>query len=77
MYKFINHEIFISIKMKFKYKIIFVEILESQRQYLSELNKDTSINKEVFRRHLYLIDLKEERLKMLEKNKFWAGKLQG
>ena len=51
--------------MNEKTKIIFVEMLESQRQYLSELNKDPSINEEVIRQQLYQIDLEEERLKMI------------
>ncbi|NML71356.1 Na+/H+ antiporter [Chryseobacterium sp. RP-3-3] len=51
--------------MNEKNKIIFVEILESQRQYLSELNKDITINEEVIRQQLYQIDLEEERLKMI------------
>lgn len=46
-------------------KAIFVELLESQRQYLSELNKDVSINEEIIRKQLYQIDLEEERLKII------------
>jgi len=46
-------------------KLIFVEVLESQRQYLSELNKDPSINEEIIRQQLYQIDLEEERLKII------------
>ena len=46
-------------------KMIFVEILESQREYLTELNKDISINEEIIRNQLYQIDLEEERLKMI------------
>ncbi|KIO77609.1 sodium:hydrogen antiporter [Pedobacter lusitanus] len=51
--------------MNEKTKTIFIELLESQRQYLSELNKDVSINEELIRQQLYQIDLEEERLKML------------
>jgi Na+/H+ antiporter len=46
-------------------KAIFFEVLETQRQYLSELNKDPSINEEIIRQQLYQIDLEEERLKMI------------
>ncbi|RQO30826.1 Na+/H+ antiporter [Taibaiella sp. KBW10] len=46
-------------------KGIFVELLESQRQYLSELNKDPSINEDIIRQQLYQIDLEEERLKVI------------
>jgi len=48
-----------------KKKAIFVEILESQRQYLTELNKDPKIDEEMIRQQLYQIDLEEERLKII------------
>ncbi len=46
-------------------KAIFIEMLDSQREYLTELNKDVSIDEEIIRNQLYQIDLEEERLKML------------
>ncbi|WP_262148358.1 Na+/H+ antiporter [Chryseobacterium foetidum] len=46
-------------------KQIFVEILESQREYLTELNQDPAINEEIIRHQLYQIDLEEERLKII------------
>ncbi|WP_231458493.1 Na+/H+ antiporter [Pedobacter sp. Leaf132] len=46
-------------------KSIFVEMLESQRHYLTELNKDPKINEEIIRQQLYQIDLEEERLKII------------
>ncbi|MNU83558.1 Sodium, potassium, lithium and rubidium/H(+) antiporter [compost metagenome] len=46
-----------------KTKALFIEVLESQREYLTELNKDPKINEEIIRRQLYQIDLEEERLK--------------
>jgi Na+/H+ antiporter len=51
--------------MNAKTKAIFIELLEIQREYLSELNKDPSINEEIIRTQLYQIDLEEERLKMI------------
>ncbi|WP_338870142.1 Na+/H+ antiporter [Spirosoma sp. SC4-14] len=51
--------------MNEKTKAIFVELLESQRQYLSELNKDPKIDEEIIRQQLYQIDLEEERLKII------------
>lgn len=51
--------------MNEKTKIIFVELLESQRQYLTELNKNSSINEELIQQQLYQIDLEEERLKVI------------
>lgn len=44
-------------------KVIFYEMLETQRRYLADLNKDPSIDEEVIRMQLYLIDLEEERMK--------------
>jgi len=38
-------------------------MLDHQRRYLSELNKDPSIVEELIRAQLYQIDLEEERLK--------------
>lgn len=51
--------------MNEKTKSIFVELLESQRQYLTELNKDPTINEDMIRQQLYQIDLEEERLKVI------------
>lgn len=50
--------------MNEKTKKIFLEMLESQRQYLNALNKDPKIEEEIIRQQLYQIDLEEERLKM-------------
>jgi Na+/H+ antiporter len=46
-------------------KAIFVALLESQRAYLTELNKDPKIDEEIIRKQLYQIDLEEERLKII------------
>lgn len=51
--------------MSEKNKAVFFEMLESQRQFLAELNKDVSINEEIIRHQLYQIDLEEERLRMI------------
>lgn len=51
--------------MNEKTKAIFIEMLEIQREYLTELNKDPSINEEIIRTQLYQIDLEEERLKII------------
>lgn len=51
--------------MNDKTKSIFKEMLDSQREYLADLNKDPSIDEEVIRRQLYQIDLEEERLRNL------------
>jgi hypothetical protein len=46
-------------------KLVFLEMLESQRKYLVNLNKEPHIDEEVIRWQLYLIDLEEERVKTL------------
>ncbi|HTN18026.1 MAG TPA: hypothetical protein VL092_10120, partial [Chitinophagaceae bacterium] len=51
--------------MNDKTKAILYELLESQRQYLSALNKEASVNEEIIRQQLYQIDLEEERLKVI------------
>lgn len=51
--------------MNEKTKVIFIELLESQRQFLSELNKDPKIDEEIIRQQLYQLDLEEERLRII------------
>ncbi len=48
-----------------KTKPIFIELIQSQRQFLSELNKDNSIDEDIIRRHIYQLDLEEERVKIV------------
>lgn len=48
-----------------KTKAVFGELLESQRQYLTQLNKNPTIDEDLIRQQLYQIDLEEERLKLL------------
>jgi len=43
----------------------YLQMLESQRQYLVEQNKDLKVDEELIRLQLYQIDLEEERLRML------------
>jgi Na+/H+ antiporter len=52
-------------QMSVQTKAIFVALLESQRAYLTELNKDPKIDEEIIRQQLYQIDLEEERLKII------------
>jgi CPA1 family monovalent cation:H+ antiporter len=51
--------------MNEKTKLIFFEMLESQRKFLEDLNKDPHIDEEIIREQLYLIDLEEERMKSM------------
>ncbi len=46
-------------------KVLLTELLESQRDYLTELNKDPKIDEEIIRQQLYQLDLEEERLKII------------
>lgn len=43
---------------------VVLEMLDSQRQHLMEINRDPKVNEEIIRQELYLIDLEEERLRM-------------
>lgn len=47
-----------------KKKALFLELLDSQRRFLSALNSDPEIDEGVIRAQLYRIDLEEERLKV-------------
>lgn len=51
--------------MNEKTRGMFVEVLEIQRKYLTELNNDPDISEEIIRQQLYQIDLEEERLKII------------
>ncbi|MEO6548993.1 MAG: Na+/H+ antiporter [Ferruginibacter sp.] len=46
-------------------RTIFLAMLESQREFLVELNKDPAFDEEIIRHQLYQIDLEEERVKGL------------
>lgn len=46
-------------------KILLIEVLEVQRAFLTELNKDPSINEDIIQTQLYQLDLEEERLKII------------
>lgn len=46
-------------------KKIYLDFLDTQREFLVEKNKDLAVNEELVRRQLYLTDLEEERVKAL------------
>ena len=48
-----------------KNKKMYFEMLNSQRAFLMQANLDPSLNEEIIRHQLYLIDLEEERIKLL------------
>lgn len=51
--------------MSEKAKGAFLQLLESQRVYLTELNKDPDVDEEIIRAELYQIDLEEERIRRI------------
>jgi monovalent cation/hydrogen antiporter len=48
-----------------KTKKMYFEMLNSQRAFLIQANRDPLLNEEIVRHQLYLIDLEEERIKLL------------
>lgn len=46
-------------------KILLIEVLEVQRSFLTELNKDPDFDEEIIRIQLHQLDLEEERLKII------------
>ncbi len=48
-----------------KYKKMYFEMLNSQRAFLLQANHDPTLNEDIVRHQLYLIDLEEERMKLL------------
>jgi CPA1 family monovalent cation:H+ antiporter len=46
-------------------KPVYLQALESQRQFLVQQNKDISVDEEIIRWHLYQIDLEEEKIRMM------------
>jgi monovalent cation/hydrogen antiporter len=46
-------------------KKMYFEMLNSQRSFLMQANQDPLLNEEIVRHQLYLIDLEEERMKLL------------
>jgi len=54
-----------NLKMSAETKQNYLELLESQRRFLAQLNKDSSIDEEIIRHQTYQIDLEEERIKLL------------
>ncbi len=48
-----------------KTKKMYFEMLDSQRDFLMQANQDPALNEDIIRHHLYLLDLEEERIKLL------------
>ena len=48
-----------------KTKKMYFEMLNIQRDFLLKANQDPSLNEDIIRHQLYLIDLEEERIKLL------------
>jgi monovalent cation/hydrogen antiporter len=54
-----------NMKMSKETKRNYLELLENQRKFLSELNKEPLLDEEIIRWQTYQIDLEEERVKLL------------
>lgn len=52
-------------KMSPEVKQHYLEVLEDQRKFIAELNKDPEIDDNIIRWQIYQIDLEEERIKLL------------
>jgi hypothetical protein len=46
-----------------EHRRIYLELLEHQRNFLIDRNKDPDLNEEIIRTQLYLIDLEEEKIR--------------
>lgn len=46
-------------------KLVYIQLLEEQRKFLLEKNKDPQLNEDVIRRQIYLLDLEEEKIKIV------------
>ena len=51
--------------MDSEHRRIYLELLEHQRKFLIDRNKDPDLDEEVVRRQLYLIDLEDEKIKSM------------
>lgn len=54
-----------NMKISAENKQNYLDLLENQRRFLTELNKDPSLDEEIIRWQTYQIDLEEERIKLL------------
>ncbi len=52
-------------KMTVEAKQNYLELLESQRQFLAGLNKDPELDESIIRWQVYQIDLEDERINQL------------
>ncbi|MFT3909331.1 MAG: Na+/H+ antiporter [Ferruginibacter sp.] len=54
-----------NLRMSDEAKQNYLELLENQRKFLADLNKDPELDEELIRRQIFQIDLEEERIKLL------------
>jgi len=52
-------------KMDVEHRRIYLELLQHQRNFLIDRNKDPDLDEEVIRNQIYLIDLEEEKIKSM------------
>ncbi|WP_336517807.1 Na+/H+ antiporter [Pollutibacter soli] len=46
------------------YKKIYINLIEKQRNWLREMNRDISLDEDVIREHLMMLDIEEEKLRL-------------
>ncbi len=54
-----------NLRMSSETKQNYLDLLENQRKFLADLNKDVELDEEIIRQQIFQIDLEEERIKML------------
>ena len=54
---------FDNIRLDQECKLVYVDMINHQREWLREWNKDHEVDENIVRRHLYRLDLEEEKLK--------------
>lgn len=47
-----------------KYKKIYLDLIEKQRSWLREMNRDISLDEDIIREHLTMLDIEEEKLRL-------------
>jgi monovalent cation/hydrogen antiporter len=55
-------------KIDMEHRKIYLELLDQQRNFLIDRNKDPDLDEEIIRSQLYLIDLEEEKIKSMQGN---------
>ncbi|EEI92777.1 hypothetical protein HMPREF0765_1628 [Sphingobacterium spiritivorum ATCC 33300] len=60
-----SHQLLENEIMATECRVVYVSMLNKQREWLRDWNKDYTIDEEVIRKHLHRLDLEEEKMKFL------------